>query len=97
MTLYILYADKDLKSLEHADLNNLHDWLTTNKLTLNTKKSNPVIFRPRQKKIHHLPHLSIFDSEKIEESAWNIILILSIQVFDRWKSFLEKLFGLYYH
>ena len=36
----ILYADKDLKSLEqtvNAELKNLHDWLTTNKLTLNTK------------------------------------------------------------
>ena len=36
----ILYADKDFKSLEqtvNAELNNLHDWLTTNKLTLNTK------------------------------------------------------------
>ena len=37
----ILYANKDFKSLEqtvNAELNNLHDWLTTNKLTLNTKK-----------------------------------------------------------
>ena len=63
----ILYADKDSKSLEqtvNAELNNLHDWLTTNKLTLNTKKSNLVIFRPRQKKIRYLPQISIFDSEK---------------------------------
>ena len=63
----ILYADKDSKSLEqtvNAELNNLHDWLTTNKLTLNTKKSNLVIFRPKQKKIRYLPQISIFDSEK---------------------------------
>ena len=63
----ILYADKDPKSLEqtvNAELNNLHDWLTTNKLTLNTKKSNLVIFRPKQKKIRYLPRISIFDSEK---------------------------------
>ena len=36
----ILYADKDLKSLKqmvNVELKNLHDWLTTNKLTLNTK------------------------------------------------------------
>ena len=36
----ILYADKDLKSLEqtvNAELKNLRDWLTINKLTLNTK------------------------------------------------------------
>ena len=33
-------------------------------MTLNTKKSNLVIFRPRQKKIRYLPQISIFDSEK---------------------------------
>ena len=56
----------------NAELNNLHDWLTTNKLTLNTKKSNLVIFHPRQKKIRYPPQLSIFNSEKIEESVGNI-------------------------
>ena len=63
----IPYAENDLKSLEqtvNAELNNLHDWLTTNKLTLNTKKSNLVIFRPKQKKIRYLLQISIFDSEK---------------------------------
>ena len=37
----ILYADKNLKAIEqtvNAELNNVHDWLATNKLTLNTKK-----------------------------------------------------------
>ena len=37
----ILYADKNLKAIEqtvNAELNNVHDWLTTNRLTLNTKK-----------------------------------------------------------
>ena len=49
----ILYADKNLKAVEqtvNAELKNVHDWLTTYKLTLNTKKSNFVIFRPCQKK-----------------------------------------------
>ena len=48
----ILYAGKCLKSLEQtadAELINLHDWLTTDKLTLNTETSNLVIFCPRQK------------------------------------------------
>ena len=73
----ILYADRDLKSLEQTK--NLHDWLTTNKLNLNTKKSNLVIFRPKQKKIRYLPQISTFDSgKKKEESAWNIRVISSI-------------------
>ena len=48
----ILYADKNLKAIEqtvNAEVNNVHDWLTTNRLTLNTKKSIFLIFRPRQK------------------------------------------------
>ena len=39
----ILYADKNLKSLENIvniELQNLHEWLTSNKLTLNTTKTN---------------------------------------------------------
>ena len=50
----ILYADKNLKSLEltvNAELHNLYNWLTSNKLTLNIKQSNFVIFRPYQKKL----------------------------------------------
>ena len=37
----ILYADKNLEAVEqtvNAELKNVHDWLTANKLTLNTKK-----------------------------------------------------------
>ena len=35
----------------NAELNNVHDWLTTNRLTLNTKQINFFyIFCPRQKK-----------------------------------------------
>ena len=86
----ILYADKDFKSLEqtvNAELNNLHDWLTTNKLTLNTKKSNLVIFRPKQKKIRYLPQISIFDSKKIEESAWNIGVLIDENL--SWKNHLD--------
>ena len=41
-----------------------------NKLTLNTKKSNLVIFRSRQKKIRYFPQISIFDSEKNRRVSW---------------------------
>ena len=47
----ILYADKNLKSLENIvniELQNLHEWLTSNKLTINTTKTNFVIFHPYQ-------------------------------------------------
>ena len=48
-----LYAHKDLKTLKltlNAELHNLYNWLTSNKLCLNIKKSNYVIFRPYQNK-----------------------------------------------
>ena len=45
----LFYADKRLTSLKpviNNDLKNVVNWLNTNKLTRNTKKSNLVIFRP---------------------------------------------------
>ena len=44
----LLYADKNLKSFEatvHSELVKVSDRLNENKLTLNVKKSNFVIFR----------------------------------------------------
>ena len=63
----ILYADKNLKTLEvtvNAELKNFCDWLTSNKLSLNTKKSNFVLFHPYQKRASYHPNIRIFDNEK---------------------------------
>ena len=63
----ILYADKNLKTLEvtvNVELRNFCDWLTSNKLSLNTKKSNFVLFHPYQKRTSYHPNISIFDNEK---------------------------------
>ena len=49
----LLYADKNLKSLESTindELCKLYDWLIENKLSLNIKKSNYVIFRKDKKR-----------------------------------------------
>ena len=93
----ILYVDKDLKSLEqtvNTERNNLYDWLATIKLTLNTKKSNLVIFNPRQKKISYLPQISIFDSEKnrrisLEHKSYIKCLGVSIDENLSWKNHLD--------
>ena len=58
----LLYADNDLKTLEtvvNNELNNVCYWLNANKLTINAKKSNFVIFRPAQKRINHQPSIRI--------------------------------------
>ena len=63
----ILYADKNLRSLEltvNQELCKLYDWLTPNKLTLNVKKTNFVIFSPAQRRLTHLPKIKIFDNEQ---------------------------------
>ena len=87
-----------LEQRVNAELNNLLDWLTTNKLTFKTKKSNLIIFRSRQKKICYLPQLGIFDSEKknrrvsLEHKSYIKYLGVLIN-----ENLLEKPFGLFYH
>ena len=60
----LLYEDKNLKSLESTindELCKLYDWLIANKLSLSIKKSNYVIFRPRQKKVKYEVNLKILN------------------------------------
>ena len=64
---FLEQPNKNLKSLENIvniELQNLHEWLTSNKLTLNTTKTNFVIFHPYQKKVTYQPSLYMFDNEK---------------------------------
>ena len=59
----LLYSHKNLKTLEkivNDELANVYNWLTSNKLSLNLKKSNFVIFRPYQKKLPFTPKLYIY-------------------------------------
>lgn len=81
----MLYADKSMKLLErtvNSELNGLHLWLTANKLTLNIKKSNFVIFRPKQKKISYHPKICIFDktNQKVNLECKNVIKYLGILI-----------------
>ena len=60
----LLYADKNLRELEikvNTELSKIYDWLVANKLSLNIKKSNFVIFRPRQKILNYQVNLKVFD------------------------------------
>ena len=63
----VLYSHENLKTLElivNIELNNLFNWLTANKLALNRKQSNFVIFRPYQKRLNYLLQVNIFDNEE---------------------------------
>jgi hypothetical protein len=60
----LLFADKRLKSIEtivNGELSKLYDWLIANKLSLNIKKSNFVIFRPYKKRLDYQIDLKIFN------------------------------------
>ena len=60
----LLYADKNLRSVEamvNKELANVSNWLMANKLSLNTKKSNFVIFRPYQKRLDFDVTIKLFD------------------------------------
>ena len=68
----ILFTDKNLKSLElyvNQELNKVYDWLTANKLTLNIKKSNFIIFCPAQRKLSYQPKIVIFDNKQNKKAA----------------------------
>ena len=62
----LLYADRDINSLKrvvNAELSEVQEWLIANRLILNAKKSNFVIFHPYQKKLDRDVILRIFDIE----------------------------------
>ena len=61
----IILANNNLKELEtliNRELGNVNEWLKANKLSLDIKKSNFVIFRPRQKNGPFIPSIRILDS-----------------------------------
>ena len=61
----ILYEHKNLQQLQNVvnlELLKLCDWLRTNKLSLNVKKSNYKIFRPRQKSLPFVPVITLPDN-----------------------------------
>ena len=60
----LTYANDNLRTLEltvNNELGKVSEWLHANKLTLNVKKSNYVIFGPRQKRIPFIPQIRIFN------------------------------------
>ena len=46
----------------NIELGKVSDWLNANKLTLNIKKTNFVIFQPYQGKINHLVYIKMIDN-----------------------------------
>ena len=71
----VLYSHENLKTLElivNIELNNLFNWLTANKLALNRKQSNFVIFRSYQKDLITCYKLTFLTMKKIRILPLNI-------------------------
>ena len=61
----LLYANKNLRSLEtvmNDELLKIVDWLTANKLSLNVKNTNYIIFHLYQKRLNYDVNIKILDS-----------------------------------
>jgi len=87
----ILYANKCLKSLEtvvNAELKRLHEWLIVNKLTLNIKKSNFIIFSHSRKKSSHQVNLKI-DGVSLERKEYVKYLGILLDCHLTWKSHID--------
>ena len=62
-----LFSDKNPKTLEYivnTEFAKVCDWLQANKLTMNYKKSNFVMFYPYQKNLNHQISIKVFDKKE---------------------------------
>ena len=71
----IIHANNNLRTLEstvNSELAKVSECLKANKLTLNIKKSNYVIFRPRQKTMPFVPQVKIFNPTSNTQTSLEI-------------------------
>ena len=72
-----------------------YNWLTSNKLSLNIKKSDYVIFRPYRKKLNYDPQVNVFDNEsnkKVTLERKNFIKYLGLLIDENlsWKTHIHS-------
>ena len=92
---YITYVDVDVNSIQlnlNHDLGNLNKWLISNKLTLNTAKTEYILIASRQKlsTLSSQPELSI-DNVLIEKVTSVKSLWVFIDEDLRWQTHIDKL------
>ena len=95
----ILYSNKCPKTLErqvNIELNNVQEWLIANKLTLNIKKSNFVIFQPRQRNQTHQISISLYnhsDKKCLKLECKDFVKYLGVLIDNRlsWKNHIDYL------
>ena len=87
----LFYSNTSIDQLEeivNCVLLNISDWLTANKLALNTSKSNFMIIKPRQRKLSKNVKLKI-DNEILQESKCVKYLGVLISKNQTWKEYIQ--------
>ena len=74
----ILLSNKSLAKKMNQDLKNLSQWLKANKLSLNVKKSELIIFHPKNTKLDYSVKFKLSDKRPnpistIKYLGWNIL------------------------
>ena len=99
----ILFADDTNLFMSHKDpvylatslnseLNKLSAWFKANKLSLNLKKTNFMLFKPRQKKYHFPMQISV-NEQRIEQVKETVFLGVVLDEHLTWKPHISQVAG----
>ena len=92
----IFYSSKDLsnaKNTLHHELEKVIDWLIANQLSLNLKKTNYIIFKPRQKKLNYHDFSLKVKNSTIERKSNTKFLGVIIDEHLSWKEHINTVAG----
>ena len=76
----------------NSELNKLSAWFKANKLSLNLKKTNFMLFKPRQKKYHFPMQISV-NEQKIKQVKETVFLGVVLDEHLTWKPHISQVAG----
>ena len=76
----------------NSELNKLSAWFKANKLSLNLKKTNFMLFKPRQKKYHFPMQISV-NEQRIEQVKETVFLGVVLDEHLTWKPHISQVAG----
>ena len=84
----VLFSNADFNMLQdilNSEFEKLSNWLMANKLTVDIKKTNYVIFKVRQKQLHSVPFHIRINNETIERKSHTKFLGVYVDENLNWK------------
>ena len=73
----------------NSELNKLSTWFKANKLSLNLKKTNFMLFKPRQKR-YHFPMQTCINEQRIEQVKETVFLGVVLDEHLSWKPHISR-------